>query len=125
MEKQSVAIVGLGKMGSAFLAELLGQPNEGIEIIAVAEINNTTGLALAKQHGIKHLSIDELIAMGSKLNILFDLTGEETVRQEIRGKLRATGNHHTIIATDNIARMIWLLIASGTELPSNHANEGY
>jgi predicted dinucleotide-utilizing enzyme len=125
MEKQSIAIVGLGTMGTAFLKELLGQSNESVEIVAVAEINNTTGLVLAKEHGIRNLSIDELITMNGKLNILFDLTGDETVRKEIRDKLRAAGNYHTIIATDNIARMIWALIASGTELPSTHDYAGY
>jgi predicted dinucleotide-utilizing enzyme len=125
MEKQSIAIVGLGTMGTAFLKELLGHSNERVEIVAVAEINKTPGLALAKKHGIKNLSIDDLIAMGSDLNILFDLSGEETVRQEIRDKLRVSGNHHTIVATDNIARMIWALIASGAELPSSHINTGY
>jgi predicted dinucleotide-utilizing enzyme len=125
MEKQSIAIVGLGTMGTAFLKELLGQSNEMVEIVAVAEINETAGLALAKEHGIKNLSIDELITMDGKLNILFDLTGEETVRKEIRDKLRTAGNFHTIVATDNIARMIWALIASGTELPSTHDYAGY
>ncbi len=125
MEKQSIAIVGLGNMGSAFLEELLGQPNEGVEIVAVVEKNNTPGLALAKARGIKNLSINELIAMGDDLNILFDLTGVATVRQELRDKLHAAGNHHTIVATENIARMIWALIASGAELPIPHANAGY
>ena len=125
MEKQSIAIVGLGTMGAAFLEELLGQSNESVEIVAVSEINNTAGLALAKSHGIKSLSIDELTLMDGKLNILFDLTGEEAVRKEIRDKLRAAGNLHTIVATDNIARMIWALIASGAELPSTHGYAGY
>jgi predicted dinucleotide-utilizing enzyme len=125
MEKQSIAIVGLGKMGSAFLAELLGQPNEAVEIIAVVEKSDTAGLALAKSRGIKNVSIDQLIAMGKGLDILFDLTGEETVRQELREKLRAAENHHTIVATENIARMVWALIASGTELPISNANAGY
>lgn len=125
MEKQSIAIVGLGKMGSAFLEELLGQRNESVEIVAVVEQNNTAGLKLAKARGIKKLGIDELIAMGSNLNIIFDLTGEATVRQELRDKLQASGNHYTIVATDNIARMIWALIASGAELPRAHANSGY
>jgi predicted dinucleotide-utilizing enzyme len=125
MEKQSIAIVGLGTMGTAFLKELLGQSNESVEIVAVAEINNTAGLALAREHGIKNLTIDELTSMDGKLNILFDLTGEETVRKEIRDKLRAAENYHTIVATDNVARMIWALIASGTELPSTHDYAGY
>lgn len=125
MEKQTIAIVGLGTMGTAFLEGLLKQPNESVEIVAVAEIKKTPGLAMAKKHGIKNLSIDDLIAMGSNLNILFDLTGKETVRHEIRDKLRESGNHHTIVATDNVARMIWALIASGAELPSTHISSGY
>jgi len=125
MKKQSIAIVGLGRMGSAFLEELLGQSNEGVEIVAVVENNNTPGLALAKARGIKRLSIDELIRMGDDLDILFDLTGVDAVRQELRDKLLATGNRHTIIATENIARMIWALIASGAELPRAPVNAGY
>ncbi len=125
MEKQSIAIVGLGKMGSAFLAELLGQPNEAVEIVAVVEISDTAGLALARSRGIRNLSIDQLIAMGDDLDILFDLTGEEKVRQELREKLRAAENHHTIVATENIARMVWALIASGAELPIPNSNAGY
>ena len=125
MKKQSIAIVGLGKMGAAFLEELLGQPNEGVEIIAVVEKNNTAGLALAKARGIINLNIDELIAIGNNLDILFDLTGVAEVRQELRDKLRAAGNHHTIIATENIARMIWMLISSGAEMPGAHLRTGY
>lgn len=125
MEKQTIAIVGLGNMGSAFLEELLGQPNEGVEIVAVAEKINTPGLALAQARGIRNLSIDELIAMGDDLDILFDLTGVAAVRQELRDKLHASGNQHTIVATENIARMVWTLIASGTELPRPRANAGY
>ena len=125
MEKQSIAIVGLGKMGSAFLEELLGQPNDGVEIVAVVEKNNTAGLTLAKARGIRNISIDELIAMGDDLNILFDLTGVDTVRQELRDKLRAAGNRHTIIATENVARMIWTLISSGAEMPSAQFKTGY
>lgn len=112
-------------MGTAFLKELLGHSNDRVEIVAVAELCDTPGLALAREHGIENLRIDDLIAMGSKLNILFDLTGEEEVRHEIRDKLKATGNHHTIVATDNIARMIWALIASGAEMPSTHSYDGY
>ena len=125
MKKQSIAIVGLGKAGAAFLQELLGQPNEGVEIIAVVENNNTPGLALAKARGIKHISVDELIGMGDSLDILFELTSVAAVRQELRDKLQAAGNHHTIIATENIARMIWALTSSGAEMPGAHVKTGY
>ncbi len=121
MEKQTIAIVGLGKVGSAFLEELLGQSNPSVEIVAVVESADTTGRALAKARGIKNLSIDELIKMGDELDILFDLSDVTAVRQELRDKLRVSGNRHTIIATENIARMIWTLISSGTSLPSAQA----
>jgi predicted dinucleotide-utilizing enzyme len=125
MGKQSIAIVGLGGVGCAFLAELLGQPNSGVEIIAVVEHADTPGGALAKANGIRNISIDELVAMGDGLDILFDLTHDAAVRTELREKLRASGNRHTIVATDNIARMILMLISSGVDLPKINTNTGY
>jgi len=125
MEKQTIAIVGLGRVGSAFLEELLGQSNSNVEITAVVECADTPGLAFAKARGIRAVSIDELVEMGAGLDILFDLTDVAEVRQELRNKLRASGNQHTIVATENIARMIWSLISSGTELPSVHTRTGY
>ena len=120
MEKQSITIVGLGKVGSAFLEELLGQSNQRVEIVAVVESGDATGRALAKARGIENLSIDKLIGIGDELDILFDLTDVTAVRQELREKLRASGNRHTIIATENIARMIWALIASGVQICLAH-----
>jgi len=125
MEKQSIAIVGLGEVGSAFLAELLDQPNNGVEIIAVVENDETPGLELARASGIRNVSIDELVAMGDSLDILFDLTYESAVRKELREKLKVSGNRHTIVATENIARMILMLISSGVELPNKSTGTGY
>lgn len=125
MSKQAIAIVGLGRVGSVFLEELLRQTNKGIEIVAVVEKGDTTGRALAEKRGIRNLSIDGLVALGSGVDILFDLTGVAAVRQELRDKMVASGNHHTIIATESIALLIWALISSGGDLPSVHANKGY
>jgi len=125
MEKQSIAIVGLGDVGSAFLSELLDQPNNGVEIIAVAENDETPGLELAKANGIRNVSIDELVAMGDSLDILFDLTHESSVRKVIRERLKVSGNRHTIVATENIARMILMLISSGVDLPNKNSGVDY
>jgi predicted dinucleotide-utilizing enzyme len=125
MEKQSIAIVGLGEVGSAFLAELLDQPNNGVEIIAVVENDETPGLELAKASGIRNVSIDELVAMGDSLDILFDLTHESAARKDLREKLKVSGNRHTIVATENIARMILMLISSGVDLPNKSTGTGY
>lgn len=125
MQKQSIAIVGLGRVGSVFLEKLLGESNKGISIVAVAEKGATTGAALAKTHGIENLSIDQLVAKSGSIDILFDLTGLAAVRQELREKLMAAGNRHTVIATESIATLIWSLISDGENLPNVHVKTGY
>ncbi|MFY9261967.1 MAG: hypothetical protein WAO71_15875 [Gallionella sp.] len=125
MQKQSIAIVGLGRVGSVFLEKLLGQSDKGMAIVAVAEKGETAGAALAKAHGIENLNLDQLIAKGSDIDILFELTGSAAVRQELRDKLMASGNHHTVIATEGIASLIWVLISEGENLPNVHGKTGY
>lgn len=125
MSKQSIAIVGLGRVGSVFLEELLRRPNKDIEVVAVAETGDTSGKTLAKSHDIAVLAIDELIAKGDTIDILFDLTGVPAVRQELRAKLMAAGNRHTTIANETIARLIWSLISSDAILPGVHGKTGY
>lgn len=125
MQKQSIAIVGLGRVGSVFLDKLLKQSNKGIAIVAVAEKGATAGAELAKSNGIENLNIDQMVAKSEKIDILFDLTGLAEVRKELREKLMASGNRHTVIATESIASFIWLLISDGESLPNVHAKVGY
>jgi predicted dehydrogenase len=125
MQKQSIAIVGLGRVGSVFLEKLLKQANKGISIVAVAEKGATAGAALAKANGIENMNLDQLVAKSDKIDILFDLTGLAEVRKELREKLMAAENRHTVIATESIASFIWLLISDGEALPNVHAKTGY
>ena len=125
MEKQTIAIVGLGRIGSVFLEKLLGQSNQGIEIVAVSEKDATAGRSFAEARGIKNFSIDGLIAKGNDIDIIFDLTGSSAVRQQLREKLSASANRHTTIATESIAHVIWALISDGEKLPNVHAKTGY
>ncbi|HZW26596.1 MAG TPA: hypothetical protein VFF26_14050 [Gallionella sp.] len=125
MQKQSIAIVGLGRVGSVFLEKLLGQSGKGVAIVAVAEKGDTAGAALAKVHGIENLNIDQLIAKGGGIDILFDLTGSAAVRKELREKLMASGNRHTVIATESVALLIWALVTDGENLPDVHGKTGY
>jgi len=125
MQKQSIAIVGLGRVGSVFLKQLLGQSNKGVEIVAVAEKGQTDGTALARTNGIENLNIDQLVARGDDIDILFDLTGSSAVRQELREKMMLSGNRHTVIATESVALLIWSLITDGENLPDVHGKTGY
>lgn len=125
MQKQSIAIVGLGRVGSVFLEKLLGAANKGIEIIAVAEMGPTAGAALAKANGIENMSIQQMMDKSESIDILFDLTGLAEVRKELRESMVASGNRHTVIATESIASFIWILISDGEALPNVHAKIGY
>lgn len=125
MLNQSIAIVGLGRVGSVFLKALLDQAGKGINIVAVAEKGDTPGSVLAKARGVQNLSIEELVGKGDGVDILFDLTGVAAVRQDIRDKLQASGNRHTVIASESIANLVWSLIDNGEQLPGVHAKKGY
>lgn len=117
MEGQNIAIIGLGRIGSAFLSEMLGKTGRGINLVCVSEVFETPGKEQAKLAGLKIVHLDEIVAMGNKIDIIFDLTGIQDVRTELRNKLVSTDNHHTIIASETIARLIWALIAE-KELPT-------
>ncbi|HTJ96237.1 MAG TPA: hypothetical protein VL381_02115 [Rhodocyclaceae bacterium] len=125
MSKQAIAIVGLGRVGSVFLEELLRQESKDIAVVAVAESGDTDGKTLAKSHGIPVLDIDAIIAKGDSIDVLFDLTGSAAVRKELRDKFMAAENRHTVLATEAIARLIWSLISSQEALPNVHGKGGY
>ena len=125
MSQQCIAIVGLGRVGSAFLEGLLNHDADGAHVVAVPEMGDTPGRKLAQSKGIPVQDIDALIAQGDKIDILFALTGNAKVRQELREKMMSSNNRHTLIATESVAQLIWSLISSEVALPKVHDKAGY
>ena len=115
MNKQNIAIVGLGRIGSAFL-DTMQQKKQNINLACVAERIDTPAKAKAAAAGIKIATLDEIVAKGNAIDVIFDLTGIPDVRKELREKLLASDNRHTVIAPETIVRLIWSLI-SDAELP--------
>ena len=111
MSQQRIAIIGLGRIGSAFLMQMLKKRNLGLEISCVAESQATPGRAMAQEAGLKILSLDEVVALGDKVDVIFELTGLPQVRRELRDKLVASQNKQTVIASESIVRVIWALIS--------------
>lgn len=111
MEGQNIAIIGLGRIGSAFMNEILGKAGDDINLVCVSEVLNTPGRKAAIKAGLNLVLLDDVVAMGDQLDIIFDLTGNQTVRNELRSKLVSSKNNHTIIASETIARLIWALIS--------------
>ncbi|MDT8318388.1 MAG: serine kinase [bacterium] len=126
-KKINVAIVGLGRIGSTFLEKLLEYKGRGISIVAVAEINAASpGLELARKHGLTIFQDDtEMIDMGDKIDIIFELTGSHKARRDLRMAMVQSSNSHTVIAPEIVAFLIWDLIAKGKELPEAHLLKGY
>jgi glyceraldehyde-3-phosphate dehydrogenase/erythrose-4-phosphate dehydrogenase len=118
-----IAIVGLGNVGSTFLRKLLEKKKQEIKVIAVAEKNsNTPGINLAKGEGIKvYSSHGDLLSLGEGLDIIFNLTGDASITKDLRDTLDRSGNHHTVIAPEAIAFLVWSLIAEGIEFPEHKA----
>jgi predicted dinucleotide-utilizing enzyme len=115
MSKQNIAIIGLGRVGSAFLGAML-QKKQNINLVCVAERADTPAKALAVANGIKFATLDEIVGMGDKIDIIFELTGTRDTRKELREKLLGANNAHTVIASETIARLIGSLI-SDVKLP--------
>jgi ketol-acid reductoisomerase len=111
MQKQRVAIVGLGRVGSAFLDEMLCLTGKGIKVAYAVEVNDTPGKKSAEAAGVKILTIDELIALGEGVDIVFDLTGIAEVRKELREKFFVSKNNHTVIAPESIAHFLWSIMS--------------
>jgi len=114
LEQQRIAIIGLGRIGSAFLSQMVLKRSQGIELVCAAEAADTLGRQLAVKSGIAIKSLDDIVALGNRLDVIFELTGLPEVRRELREKLVAAKNAHTVIASESIVRVIWALISDDT-----------
>ena len=104
----NICIIGLGKIGSAFFDAI--RQRKALNLVCVAELTETPTKAQAIAEGVKIATLDEIVAMGKKIDVIFDLTGSQVVRKELREKLHSTRNYHTVVASETIARLIWPLI---------------
>lgn len=105
-----IALVGLGDVGSRFLEEMLRLRSRGIRIVAVAELDDTPGRRRAVAEGIQCLPLDDILAKGHAIDVLFDMTGSPVLRRLMREKMVETGNRHTIIAPETMARLLWAVV---------------
>lgn len=119
-----IAVVGLGEVGGRFLEEMLRLEDRGIRIVCVAELDDTPGRRRALAQGIALKTLDEIVGMANAVDIIFDLTGAPAVRKGLREKMQQTGNRHTIIAPETLARMLWAVV-SDEHLADLHGDTGY
>ncbi|HEY3300010.1 MAG TPA: hypothetical protein VGJ90_04485 [Methylophilaceae bacterium] len=125
MKRQTVAIVGLGRVGTAFLEQVLSTPHPGVDIAYAVEITETKGKQRALDAGIAVVNMDELIAKGESVDVIFELTGLTDVRDDLRIRLQEAGNNYTIIASESIAKIIWSFISKEQFVDIEGRHVGY
>jgi predicted dinucleotide-utilizing enzyme len=125
MKRQTVAIVGLGRVGAAFLEQVLSNLHPGVDIAYAVEIAETKGKQKAIDAGIAIVSMDELIAKGESVDVIFELTGLTDVRDDLRIRLQEAGNNYTIIASESIAKIIWSFISKEQFVDIEGRHVGY
>ncbi len=109
----NVAIIGLGRVGSAMLKKFLEREKKGIKVVGVAEkVVVTEGVRLAKEKGIPvYADPLEIVKPGSKVDLIFELTSVSRIREELNQALIRSGNRDTLIVPDTFAHFVWNLIA--------------
>ncbi len=120
----NIAIIGLGRVGFILLQQLLKNRQKGVNIQAVADLQETTGKDYARTQSVPIKSMKEIALLSDKIDIIFELTGSAEVRTELRNLLRDNKNSHTVIATETIAALISLLLTEES-LPDVHQHKGY
>jgi len=121
-----IAIVGLGRVGTAFFNKFIERKN-GIKIVAAVEMNDKAiGITVARSKGIPiYKTSRELVSSSENVDIIFDLTGNADTRRTLRSELARSGNQHSVIAPEVIAYMIWDLMGETADFPGDHQEKGY
>lgn len=117
-----VALLGLGRVGEVFAEHFLAQIQEHrapVEIVAVADHHPDSPVALGfAQSGVPvYADPLDVVELGEKIDIIFDLTGDVQMRKALRKRLQATNNAHTIVASEMIANLLWCFFNDAPELP--------
>ncbi|NTV87466.1 MAG: hypothetical protein HGA21_12070 [Burkholderiaceae bacterium] len=123
-----VALLGLGEVGEKFAEHFLEKIQEEhviLEIVAVADRNLESPVALGFIHSKVPVFQDalEVVTLGAKVDIIFDLTGNPELRKKLRTALQEAHNQHTVIAPEVVAHLLWNFFGEG-ELPRS-SQTGY
>jgi hypothetical protein len=117
LENHNIAIIGLGRIGKVFLEKTLSSGSM-MTVKAVCEMCDTPGRKLAQENGIPVVDLAEIVDMGLKIDVIFDLTGDRNVSRILHEKLVQTRNTYTQVAPERLARLVWTLIAGDDYLPN-------
>lgn len=118
-----VALLGLGEIGEKFAEHFLEKIQEehvNVEIVAVAHRDPDSPVAMGFRHSQVPVFEDamEVVSMGARVDIIFDLTGDPELRKKLRTALQDSHNQHTVIAPEVVAHLLWSFFGEG-DLPDS------
>lgn len=118
----NVAVLGMGEAGEIFTMNLLEKiqvDHRPVNIAAVAHSDLESPIMLGfQQNGVPCLTdIKDLADMGTEIDIIFNMTGDELLTQKLRLELLERKNRHTLIASEMVARLLWAFFDEDSELP--------
>jgi len=121
-KKIRIAILGLGDVGETFVTHLLEKIQVGkkpVEIVAVADPDPESPVALGFIQNNVPMFTDylEVARLGDQVDVIFDLTDDPQMYQKMRLELLEHKNRHTVIASEDIARLLWYFFDEPGDLP--------
>ena len=101
------------------LLEKIQVDHRPVNIAAVAHRDLESPIMLGfQQNGVPCFTdIKDLADMGPKVDIIFNMTGDELLTQKLRLELLERKNRHTLIASEMVARLLWAFFDEDSELP--------
>ncbi|RYV03444.1 oxidoreductase [Shewanella sp. OPT22] len=106
MKEFSIGIIGAGQAATELLQQLVAA--EFVHIVAVADLKtDTLGIKLAQKHGIPTTTeMNDILKLGEALDIVIDVTGVCSVRNELRRYMADTNNKHTVIMHERLSALM-------------------
>lgn len=128
--KIKIALLGLGEVGQEFaenFLEIIQEGGKDVEIVAVAHHDKNSAVALGfQQSGVKFFeNAGDVVKLGEEIDIIFDLTGSDETRQNLRKGMMETNNRHTVIAPEMMARLLWMFFDEDGGSVSEGKGGGY
>lgn len=112
-------MIGAGETGTPMLQELISAPF--VKLVGVADLDEQApGIVLAREHNIPvFTNYMDVVKQDSKIDIIIDVTGSHSVRDQLRTYMQESENHHTVIMHEMIAVLL-MSLAKGELVPFKH-----
>lgn len=124
MEKVKIALIGAGRTGTPLLRELFKYPF--VEVVGVADLNpQAEGVKLASEKVVYTTSDPmELVKKGEEIDVLIEVSGDKSLKKQIKSYFEEVDNKKTIIMHDLIARL-FITVCTGEQslVPSFHPDD--